>query len=382
MNHNSYSYSNLTNENKLLVLCSRTKLDNETKSKVIKLLPTQLDWDYILNFARLHKLMPLLYWNLKEFQFQIPEMVFIMLKENFYNNSQRNLQMIGELFNLLKLFEKDDLKVIPYKGPVLSLQAYNHIGLRQFDDLDIFVHQNDVIPVKKLLITNGFIPKFNLQGNKEMKFLKTQREYKFRNLTNNIPLEVQWKFNGSSFYLAENIGFEVSEVVEIYNKKILSLSSENLLLILCIHASGHYWKRLSWICDISELIKTSNIDWEYVFEKAEKLGVMRVLLINLSLVRNILDVDMPKTILNDLESKNIVNLVSKITKRIFTPKVNNIFIMADIRFSIREKKYHGIQDIIKIMFLPTNSEWEKSSLLSSIPFLSYFYRFFQVLKSY
>lgn len=381
MNYDSDFHSKLNKENKLLILCSRTNLNIEHKSKLVKLLQNVLDWEYILKFADIHRLTPLIYWNLKEFQLDIPPLVFNSLKDTFYNNGKKNLLMLGELFKLLNLFEKNGLKVIPYKGPLLSIQAYGDLTLRYFDDLDIYINKNDVIHAKEILISNGYIPQFNFKGFKERKFINSQREYKFKNISNDINVEIQWKFYGISFTLPQNIDFNV-KIIEICNRKILSISYEEMLLILCIHASGHYWDRLSWLCDISELIQSHKINWDYVLEKSEQLGVKRLILVNLLLLKDILELELPNVIIKQLKSGNIKNLALKVEKRIFTPETNNIFRMADIRFNIREKRFDGMKDIMKVLFLPTNFEWEKYSLMLLFSPLSYCYRLFQVLRRY
>jgi hypothetical protein len=376
----------ITNEDKILLLCARTQLNPEIKVKLIKLLNIDLDWDYLIQRAFQHKLMPLLYWNLKEFKEEVPENVLKCLKENFNRNVKKNLLMLGELLKLLNLFEKHGLNVIPYKGPLLAIYAYKNLALRQFDDLDIFVHKNDVLKVKEILISYGYNPQFELKGFKERRFIKSQREYKFKNPENKISLEIHWHFQGVSFSLSDDPLFlgdpENVEIVKISNKEISSLSPENMLLILCIHASGHYWDRLSWICDISELIQSYEINWGYIIEKADKLGIKRLILVNLCLAVDLLDLNLPNTIHKHLESTTIQYLTFKVKKRIFMPNSDSLFQIADIRFNIREKRSHRIKDFLKIMFLPTNEEWDKSSMKSLLPPFSYFYRFIQVLTNY
>ncbi|WP_052374314.1 nucleotidyltransferase family protein [Methanobacterium sp. SMA-27] len=376
----------ITNEDKLLILCARTQLNPEIKSKLIKLFHSDLDWDYLIQRAFQHKLTPLLYWNLKEFKEEVPENVLKCFKESFNRNVKKNLLMLGELLKLVNLFEKHGLNVIPYKGPLLAIYAYKNLALRQFDDLDIFVDKNDVLKVKEILISYGYNPQFELKGFKEKRFIKSQREYKFKNPETNISLEVHWQFQGVSFSLSNDPLFlgdpENVEIVKISNKEISSLSPENMLLILCIHASGHYWDRLSWICDVSELIQSYEINWEYIFEKADKLGIKRLILVNLCLAVDLLDLNLPNTIHQHLESTTIQYLTFKVKKRIFMPNYDSLFQMADIRFNIREKRSHRIKDFLKIMFLPTNEEWDKSSLKSFFPPFSYFYRFIQVLTNY
>jgi len=374
----------ITNEDKLLILCTRTQLNPEIKAKLTKLLNIDLDWDYLIQRAFEHKLMPLLYWNLKRFQDEVPENVFKCLKESFNRNAKKNLLMLGELFKLLNLFEKHDLNIIPYKGPLLAIYAYKNLALRQFDDLDIYVNKNDVLDVKEILISNGYKAQFELDGFKERRFIKSQREYKFKNTEINITLEIHWQFQGVTLTLSDDPGFlgdpKNVETVTVSNKEILSPSPENMLLILCIHASGDLWAKLSMISDISELIKYHEMNWAYIIERCEELGIKRLLMVNLLLAHDILDLNLPNNIINQLKSEIIQDLAFKAKKRIFMPDSDSILKMMNIRLNIREKRSHRIKDFFKIMFLPTNNEWNKSSTKSLFPPISYLFRFIQVLK--
>ena len=52
-------------EEELILCCARTYLNHEIENKISSLLKKDLDWSYILDTAHIHKLMPLLYLNLK-----------------------------------------------------------------------------------------------------------------------------------------------------------------------------------------------------------------------------------------------------------------------------------------------------------------------------
>ena len=373
----------IKDEDKILLLCARTQITSKIKSDIKKLLHNDLEWDYLIHRASQHKLLPLLYWNLKEFEEEVPEKFLKSLKLNFNKNAKNNLLMLGELINLLNLFEKEEINVIPYKGPLLAISAYKNLVLRQFDDIDIFVNKNNIQKVKEILLSNGYTPQFDLDGFKQRRFIQSQREYKFFNSENGINLEIQWQFQGVSFSISDDLGFtdpENIEIIKINNKRISSLSPENMLLVLCIHASGHYWDRLSWICDVSELIQSKNINWEYTIKKADELGIKRLLYVNLLLAADLLGLKLPNDIIKHLKSKIIQNLAFKVKKRIFIPNSDNFFRSAKLRLKIREKRSHQLQDVLKIMFLPTNEEWDKSVQKSFLPPFSYFYRFIQVLS--
>ncbi len=77
--------------------------------------------------------------------------------------------------------------------------------------------------------------------SQERKYLQSQREYKFINPETNINLEIHWNFVGLSFSGNWN-HFQNPRNYQKTEMDILSLKPEYMLLILCIHASGHIWE--------------------------------------------------------------------------------------------------------------------------------------------
>jgi hypothetical protein len=374
-------------EDELLLLCARTVLKSENKIKIRFLIEKGIDWDRLIQRAHQHRLTQLLYWNLKDFPEDIPENVLVDLKKDFQVNAQRNLLMLGELLKILKLLEAEDITAVSYKGLVLADYAYGNIALRQFGDIDIFVYRRDVLKVKEILMHRGYKPQFEIEGFVEKKFIKSQREYKFFNQDKEISLEFHSEFFGLSFSFSGDLGFLYSaenfETIKIHNQKLFSFNPENMLLVLCTHAAGHRWIRLSWICDISELIQSHEINWDYTLKKADELGIIRLLLVNLNLAVDLFDLDLPDTILKSLSSKKVNMMVFKVKKALFDSESSeSMFQMVDVRFNIRENRLLRIKDILRTLFLPTNNEWK---ILSLYPFLlpfSYFIRFIKVLKDY
>ncbi|MCE7698065.1 MAG: nucleotidyltransferase family protein [Methanobacterium paludis] len=370
-------------EDELLLLCSRTTLKSENKVKIRSLIEKGINWDHLIQKAHRHRLTQLLYWNLEDFSEYIPENVLTDLKEYFQVNAQRNLLMLGELLKTLKLLEAEDITAVSFKGPVLADYAYGNIALRQFDDIDIFVYRQDVLKIKEILMDQGYKPQFEIEGFVEKKFIKSQGEYKFFNSDKEIKLELHSEFFGLSFSFSGDLRFLYSaenfETIKIHNQKIFTLNPENMLFVLCIHASGHRWLRLSWICDIAELIQSHEINWDYTMKKAEELGIKRLLLVNLNLAVDLFDLDLPDNILKSLNSEK-VNLLTFKVKAFFDSNSESMFQMADVRFNIRENRLLRIKDLLRTLFIPTNNEWK---ILSLYPFLlpfSHVIRFIKLLK--
>jgi hypothetical protein len=293
---------------------------------------------------------------------------------------------MGELLRIIELFKSYGITAIPYKGPVLAIQAYGNLAFREFDDLDIYVNKKDVMRAKKILLSEGYQTKFSLKDNQEEKYLKSQREYKFTNPQYNINLEIHWNFIGLSIsgcwdYFEDHKNFKS---VKIQNIDIISLKSEDMLLILCLHASGHLWERLIWICDINEYIISNNdIDWQYLMETADELGIKRILKLNLLLAVDLLSLNIPNKIAIELKSdESLENLAFKIKKNLFKDDEysNGIYNKAIMRVMIRENPSDKIKDLFKLIFTPTTNEWELYPLPSILYPLYYLLRSLNLLK--
>src|SRR5690606_8422958 len=123
----------------------------------------------------------------------------------YYNlNVQKNLLMFGELKKILQTFKKNNIVTIPYKGPLLSIEEYGNLSLREFNDLDIFIDFQDLNKVKDLLIEYNYLPDIRLEKDKEREYVKTQRDFKFFNMAKQVTLEIHWTFNNLYLSLPKN----------------------------------------------------------------------------------------------------------------------------------------------------------------------------------
>ena len=261
----------IAKEYKLLVLCARTRLNQEVKDRIIQLLHEDISWEYLIEISTQHKLNPLIYWNLSIIDSDLIDLDIMDQLKSLYNRTiQRNLLYLGELFNILEILNSQNINAVPYKGPVLAITSYKDISLREFVDIDIFVNKNNIPKLKTILISRGYKPQIQLKGLQEKIYLNSQRDYQFNNPQNNTNIEIHWNFIGLSFtYPTDNFSNPKNlKHIQIHNRDVLSLANEDMLLILCIHASGHLWERLSWICDISEFIQSNeDINWEDLIRK-------------------------------------------------------------------------------------------------------------------
>jgi hypothetical protein len=377
-------------ENDLLLCCATTYGSPEKLSRIRRLTQGDIDWPYLIRTARRHGVIPLLYWNLKETHFEAtPESVLKELCNEYRINMIRNLFLTAKLFNLLDLFQKNGLSAIPYKGPTLSVLAYGDVSLRHFVDLDFIVHKQDVLRAKQLLLSQGCRPEYVLRPDQEVAYLQDECEYNFFQDHKNILIELHWNIVQKYF----SCHFDVNKLwddlkpVSLLGRQVVTVSPEQLLLILCLHHGGkHQWEMLGWICDIAQLIGVrKDLDWERILDIAFCSGIERMLFLGLYLAKDMLGAEVPDEIDRKLENDPAIPSLSKeVRKRIFT-EIENIPGEAE-RFvfylRMRENLKDKMQYCFRRLFTSTQTDW---SLLRLPAPLFPFYRFlrpFRLMKKF
>jgi hypothetical protein len=86
----------------------------------------------------------------------VPEPEFAELATPFRANAVRNLHLTGELIPLTKAFGAADILVLLHKGPVLAQAAYGDLALREFTDLDLLIHADDLPRAIALRSEHGY----------------------------------------------------------------------------------------------------------------------------------------------------------------------------------------------------------------------------------
>lgn len=384
-----YETVKLRPEDEFLLCCARTNVNPEIKDKILFLIQNKPDWDYLLNLALRHRLLPLLYHNLNSIcPEMVPEDILKELKDYFNANVRKNLMLTGELIKVLNLLESEGINAVPYKGPVLASMAYGNIGLRQFSDLDIFIDKSDAFKIRDTLVSNGYVPQFNLRKNMEGNYLKSQKGFVLLDKNQRFSIDFQWKFSGNffSFHSVPEYLFNSQlDIIKLNGHNILNFSPENLLLILSIHSAGHQWSHLIWICDIAELIKGYDLNWDEIIEKANLMGIKRMLSVNLSLVNRILGVNIPKKISKDIDLDTTTKKISdEVQKNLFSVKLKtpNLSDWAYFHLKLREKPKDGIIDSIKHLTVPSIEELKILRLNKNFYFLYYLIKPFNLLRRY
>ena len=264
---------------------------------------TQIDWHFFIKLVVMrHRVVGPVYKNLTQYAAgTVPDFVLKSLQKQHHINSCDLLNKVAELFKLTYLFETNGIRALPFKGPVLGVQLYDNLSMRQFSDLDIVIAQEDFFHAERILISSGYKkiqPQYELSKKQYKAFSRQSAHFIFLNPKGNVRVELHWKF---FLEHTASVNFDDMwqnrEMVKIGGKNIPASPLDLMLIPLLVHGAKHYWQRLFWLNDVFLILKDYTArDWERLIEKIQKLNIIRPALSSIILVNELFDVALPDKI--------------------------------------------------------------------------------------
>jgi len=354
-----------------------------------ELLGEDLDWNYLLRMARQHGLIPLLYWHLKNAVSEaVPERPLAELKAYFDENHRRNIYLAGELLKLLRLFEEQGIIALPYKGPAVAVSVYGNLALRRFSDLDILVRKPDVARARQLLEDNGYVPELKIPAAHEADFIRVNYVQLFNRQDGRVVVELHWAVSPRSFSFAldPNALWERLGVSTLLGAPIRALSPEDLLLLLCVHGTKDFWDRLEWVCGVAEVVRTMELDWPLLLQRAAGFGSTRMLYLGLFLAHELLEAPLPESVWQRVDTDAAVrSLAGTVIKRLFMDEEKRDYGLS-FRSSFHVRAKENMLDRLRYCFrlatTVTHEDWEFISLPPSFSFAYSLLRPLRLLRKY
>lgn len=373
----------------LLLSCARRPTSEISSTPVMALLQTNLDWDYLLQLATRHGLVPLLYTHLSRLGAGgAPKPVLAKLWAGYELNARHSQFLAEELAELLHLLESSGIQALPYKGPVLARLLYGHVALRHAGDLDILVSPTDTLRARELITGRGYRSTRPLTPGQATACLHGQRYYHFELVhpTHELMVELHWRIGHDLFSVTTDWLLEPAryQSLEPGQEQTRILPPEVLLLVLAIHGSRHHWQRLIWLVDLAELIRGNpDLDWPRALNLARSFKCERMLFLGLSLARALLDLRLPASVAAAIERESIITTLAATARRpLFTeveqPLTNNEKLYFEL--NLLRQWPQRVRYSLDLFIGPTFDEWTRWSLPASLSFLYYPLRLFRLIR--
>src|SRR5713226_1508158 len=154
------SSTTLQTENGFELLCALASVEfsPERRERVANWNLSAVDWSEVIRLAEHHGVFPLAARKLIELVGGLSSEVERALRSAYEANLRRSLWFAAELARIMQHFERQQLRALPYKGPVLAQSLYPDLGLRSFSDLDFLISPADFERAKQALVEIGYRP--------------------------------------------------------------------------------------------------------------------------------------------------------------------------------------------------------------------------------
>lgn len=333
-----------TLENHLIIYASRTKNTRQNQEDISEILQQSLDWDYVIQTAGRNCVLPLLSWNLlQNFNHLLPKTVRDELEFNYQFFTRQNMLLTKKLIDVIRLFESNNIPLISFKGPLLAMAAYGNISLRQFNDLDVLVHPSYLDKAIELLKSNRYIPKTDLRWfERKDWYLSRKKDVIFVDENSDYIVELHWKLSGAHFSYPVEIDrlWQNLETTKLGGIDVKALHFNDLFIYLCLHGARHSWERLSWICDLNELINSNNgADWEQISQTAKRIGCENIFGLGLYLVHKFFGTKVSIQDWEEVENdQTFKELAEQIENRLFNENLTALDITERYSYHLKLKE--------------------------------------------
>jgi len=326
-----------------------------------------IDWAAVLRLATDHGISSLLHHNLPRAGSLAPPAILASLRQTYETNVHKSLFLTRELFRILDSLDALGIEAIPYKGVVLSDLYYGDMALRQSGDIDVFVHAGDVLRIKNAVRDLGFVPRLPIPAAAEKDYIASGYECTFDSPAGKNLLELKWALQPRFYSVDYDLDglFKHAENVPFAGRILKTLSPEDLLLVLSVHAAKHVWGRLIWLCDIDRILQRDQLNWDWVSEYARELGVERILRITLCLAHRFLRTKIPSPMESSiLGDKTVQAFADKIAVAVVagTTYEDRQISYFRLMMQIRERPADRLRFLTRLAFTPGPGEWEKVRL--------------------
>jgi hypothetical protein len=151
-----------------------------------------------------------------------------------------------------------------------------------------------------------------------------------------------------------------------------SLSIEDLLFVLCVHGTHHLWARLVWISDLAQILHRhatpgatrhatphAALDWEQLLEDAAARGATRLVLLGLSLARDLLQAPLPEHLRRRAEDDPVIGFLARTVRAQLggaAPMPPGLWRQLAFRIGVRERWRDRARFLSRVL-TPSPKDW-------------------------
>jgi Uncharacterised nucleotidyltransferase len=308
-------------ELRLLLLCARTRIDDDVERRIRDLLRAGIDWTDLVQSALDHHVAPLVARALDlRCADVVPTDLLAAFRLLARETRADNDRLTDELLALLGALGARGVSAVPFKGPLLAEQVYGDRGLRSFADLDFLIDERDVPVTLDVLRARDYAVDAPFTPTQLRAMRRAWGQDSFNRRDGRVTVEPHWALVPDKMALAiDHAALRARcESATLKGVSVPAFAPEDLALVLCVHGAKELWWRLGWVCDVAELLRAfPRLDWELALARGQRQGGRRMMLLGLALAQRLLGASLPDTVVRDIaRDRTTVGLVDEAARRL------------------------------------------------------------------
>ena len=349
---------------------------------------TEAEWEQLIALAVVQKVGPSLASALLAHPpASFPPAAAARLRAIQMAATQRSLLQFGELLRVQARLRAKGIPMLFFKGQMLAQQAYGNLGLRSCFDLDLFVHQSDVVRVKAVLVDLGYRPEFSFLPHHEADLLRTECEYTFIRQDGQVRIDLQWRPRARyfSFPVSSSALWSRAQRVSLQGQEVDTFALNDLVLLLVVHGAKHTWHRLEQVCALAALIhRNPTLDWPGIEQAARDAGAARMLRVAVQLVGNHFAAPVPADLAARAAADSEATLLATEFASRWTadPRPLSLWETLRIHLRMRERLLDRLRHCFWLAITPTSEDWLRQPFPAHLHWLHYFLRPWRLLRKY
>src|SRR5579872_1374082 len=313
----SYTCGNMHDgslETEVVLDCIRRHFGCSPRHEGVENKPTaRPDWNRVMSIAAYHGVIPLVRASLCDAATSaIPRDARRRIEHESRRWAANSLLYGHELARIQDRLNSSGMRVIAFKGPTLATRLYGKLGQRQLRDLDLMFAKPEIKGALEVLRSSGYrIDACHADWDDAF---RTDKHLLLVHKDSATKIELHWAvaLPDIHFDLPFNVVWDRREYVSMLGTRVATPCMNDLLLILSVHGTSHYWISLKWVCDIAALIrKYPDADWMALRAEAKKFGCYRMVLLALALARNVIGGVLPSAAEREIEEDAAVNILAQ-----------------------------------------------------------------------
>jgi len=322
-----------------------------------------VDWDWLLEAATAHGVVPLVHRALA----RICPPSFRTAAEQI---ARHNLRLTAELLAILDALDVAGIRAVSFKGPTLAASVYGDVALRTFRDLDLLVPGSALAHARAALGARGYAGP-----------APTRHMWQHR-LTHadGFMVELHNRLSPPEFPFPPDAAdvWRHPASVRLGSRMVATLGPDQLLLFLCGHGAKHGWERLAWIVDVAELMRRDvSLDWRVIGARARAQASERMLLLGVQLAADLLGAPAPASLAERARAdRHVGALASIVCGRLFTnPRAaGDTWNVRTFHWHVRERWRDRAKYILKLIATPGPADFAAVPLPRWLHWLYYGFR--------